>query len=173
MTEGTERTYAGLPGAFRYAFVQSDSRVFKLYAVVGALLALAITVFFALAMIVLVADTLDAAEGTLSLLRSFFVLVGLLVVLPIVAPILFVARRHRREIGDDAGYDRRLALTGFLFVFAVYVGLVVSTPPDQQAATDGVLGPVLEVLYALPSLAGLVPPIVAAILIYGAHRTSQ
>ncbi|GAB3017370.1 hypothetical protein [Natronobiforma cellulositropha] len=173
MTAETERTYKGLPGAFRYAFVQSDSLVFRLYVLVSALLGLLVGILFAFALIVLVADTLAAPEGSLSLLRSFFVLVGLLVVLPIVAPVLFVARRHRRKVGDDAGYDRQLALTGLLFIASLFVGLVISTPPDQQASTDGVLGPLLELLYALPATAGFVPPVATAALMYLVHRRSR
>ncbi|MCU4740648.1 hypothetical protein OB955_08130 [Halobacteria archaeon AArc-m2/3/4] len=173
MTEAAGKSYDGLPGAFRFAFSRSNSWLFKLYVAVALVLAGLVTIIFVFALIVLIADTVDASDGSISLLRSFFVLVGLLVVLPILAPVLFVARRHRREIGDDTGYDRRLASTGFLFIFAVYLGLVVSTPPEQQTSVDGALGPVLEVLYGLPSIVGLVPPVVAVLVIYGTHRLSR
>ncbi|WP_207591274.1 hypothetical protein [Halomontanus rarus] len=173
MTEAAGKSYNGLPGAFRFAFRRSDSLLFKLYAGVALVLAGLVTIIFALALVVLIGDTVGGGDGTISLLRSFFILVGLLVVLPILAPVLFVARRHRRAIGDDVGYDRRLASTGFLFIFAVYLGLVVSTPPEQQASVDGALGPVLEVLYGLPSIVGLVPPVVAVVVLYGTHRLSR
>lgn len=173
MTEAAGKSYNGLPGAFRFAFRRSDSRLFKLYAGVALVLATLVTILFALAVVVLIGDTVDGGDGTISLLRSFFILVGLLVVLPILAPVLFVARRHRRGIGDDVGYDRRLASTGFLFILAVYLGLVISTPPEQQASVDGALGSVLGVLYGLPSIVGLVPPVVAVLVLYGTHRLSR
>lgn len=164
--------YRGLPGAFVYAFRRSDSWLFRCYVLVGAALSLAIGLVFALGVIVLVANT-TGPGGTLSLSRSFFVLVGLLIVLPIVAPVLLVARRHRRGIGDDARYDRRLAVTGVLFVASVYVGLIVSTPPEQRVDVGNASAPIVEALYALPAIAGLVPPVVAAALIYVVHRRSR
>lgn len=178
-----DRSYRGLPGAFPYAFRRSDSRVFKLYAVIGGLLAAGVAVVFALALVVLIAETASAAEGTLSLMRAFFVLVGLLVIAPLVAPVLFVARRHRRaddgsegtdvEAASEATYDRRLAVSGFSFVVAVYLALIVSTPSDQQVGTDGTGGALLEALYALPAPAGLALPVAAALAIYAVHLRSR
>lgn len=169
-----DRSYDGLPGAFPYAFRRSGSLLFKCYVGVGLLLTLFISVLFALALISLIANTVDAtSSGTVSLMRAFFVLVGLLTVLPILAPILFVARRHRRNLGDDVAYDRRLAISGFLFLVSIYLALVVSTPAEQRVAADGALGPILEALYALPSIVGLVPPVVAALVIYWTHRLSR
>ncbi len=164
--------YRGVFGAVPYAFRRSDSRLFKLYAVVGAMLALLLSVVFLLSLVVFVGETVDTS-ATLSLSRSFVVVVGLLTVMPILAPILFVARRHRRGIGHDTRYDRRLALAGFAFICSIYVGLVVSTPPAQQVEVTGPLAPVVDALYALPPLVGLVPPVLAALSIYAVHRLSR
>lgn len=176
-----DRSYRGLPGAFPYAFRRSGSRLFKLYAVIGGLLAAGVAVVFVLALVVLIAETASAAEGTLSLMRAFFVLVGLLIIAPLVAPVLFVARRHRRaddasatgDVDEGTTYDRRLAVSGFTFVGAVYLALIVSTPPDQRVGADGAGGALLEALYALPPALGLVLPVVAALAIYAVHRRSR
>ncbi|MFC4989519.1 MULTISPECIES: hypothetical protein [Saliphagus] len=173
-----DRSYSGLLGAFPYAFRRSGSLLFKLYAAVGGLLAAGVAVIFALALVVLIADTAAASGGTISLMRAFFVVVALLVVGPLVAPVLFVARRHRRGSGDrdrgaDATYDRRLAVSGFAFAASVYVALIVSTPPAQQVGTDGTGGALLEALYALPAPVGLLLPVVAALAIYAVHLRSR
>lgn len=173
-----DRSYRGLLGAFPYAFRRSNSRIFKLYAAVGGLLAAGIAVIFALALVVLIAETAAASDGTISLMRAFFVLVALLVVAPIVAPVLLVARRYRRAdgggaTGEDSRYDRRLAVSGFAFVGAVYVALIVSTPPAQQVGTDGAGGAVLGMLYALPAPVGLALPVAAALAIYTVHHRSR
>lgn len=164
-----EKTYKGLLGSFRYSFGASDSTVYKGYVVLSALLALLLTLFFTLALIVLIAATLGASES-ITLVRSFFVLVGLLVVAPIIAPVLLVARRHRKRLGSGTAYDTALALGGFLFVAALYLGLVISVPPGLQESTGGALGGIVGVLYGLPSLLGFVPPIFAAALILLLHR---
>lgn len=170
-----DRSYRGLLGAFPYAFRRSGSRLFKLYAAVGGLLAAGVALLFALALVVLIADTAAASGGTISLMRAFFVVVALLVVGPLVAPVLFVARRHRRGDGGavDATYDRRLAVAGFAFAASVYVALIVSTPPAQQVGTDGTGGALLEALYALPAPVGLLLPVLAALAIYAVHLRSR
>lgn len=164
-----EKTYKGLLGSFRYSFGASDSPVYKGYVVVSALLALVVALFFTLALVVLIAGTLGAAE-TITLVRSFFVLVGLLVVAPILAPVLLVARRHRKRLGSGTAYDTALALGGFLFIATLYLGLVISVPPDLRESTGGPLGGVVEALYGIPSLLGFVPPILAAALLVALHH---
>ena len=160
-------TYGGVFGAFPYAFRTSGSLLFKSYAVVSALAALGWTALFALALVVLVAQTAVGQGGSLTLSRSFYVLVALFVVAPTIAPTLFVARTHRRAERRSARYDAALAAAGYLFLASLYVGLVMSVPPELQRASAG---PVVDVLYSLPQVTGLVPPVVAALLIYAVHR---
>ena len=76
--------YSGLFGAFPYALRRSDSRLFRLYAAVGGLLAAALAVFFAFALVVTVASTTDLSGGTITFVRSVFILFGFLVVAPLV-----------------------------------------------------------------------------------------
>lgn len=167
--EGGERTYGGLPGAFPYAFRRSESRLFKSYVVVGGLVAVGLVLFFLMAVVVAVGDTLGAVGGTFTFSRAFVLFVGLLVVGPVLAPILLVARRHRRG-GSSRAYDRALAASGYLFVPALYLLLVISAPPDLRESPPAALAPVVEMLYALPPVAGVVPPLAAAAVTYLVHR---
>ncbi|WP_251329389.1 hypothetical protein [Haloplanus pelagicus] len=161
--------YGGIVGAFPYAFRASDSRLFRSYVVLGGLLTVAVALLFVTAVIGVIAGTVGGG-GTLTLSRSFFAVVGLLVVVPLVAPVLFVARRHRRAGGSDGRYDAGLAASGYLFALSLYVGVVASVPPAQQATPTGTLAPVVAALYGLPQLVGIGPPLVAAGLFLLVHR---
>jgi uncharacterized membrane protein YuzA (DUF378 family) len=166
MTDG----YRGLFGAFPYAFRQSRSFVFRTYVLVGALASLAVTLLFGAGLVVLVAQTAALEGGSLTLSRAFYVVVGLFVVAPLVAPVLLVARRHRRAEGNDVRYDFTLSLAGYLFIVSLYVGLVITVPADQQTAPPAAVAPLVETLYALPQLAGVLPPLLAAAVIAVVHR---
>jgi hypothetical protein len=177
--------YRGVVGAFPYAFRRSGSWLFRSYVVVSALATLLVGLIVTAGLVVLIANTARFAGGSLTLSRSFYVVVGLLVVLPMVAPTLLVARRHRLgrgsgvEAGEDgagagdARYDAALALAGYLFILSVYVGLVTSVPPDQQVAPAGPLAPAVRVLYGLPALAGLAFPVAAAAAMAVVHRVAR
>lgn len=176
-TEGDEDAYGGLLGAFPYAFRASDSVLFRLYVVVAGLLAVLTVLVFGTALVVQVAGTLGGPGGTFTFSRTLFVLLGLFVVAPLVAPVLLVARRHRRT-GSDTRYDTLLAAAGVLFVVSLYLGLVASIPPEftldgevqVRPPATGPLAPLIEVLYALPSPAAPVVPLLGAALILLAHR---
>jgi len=167
---GETDAYGGIFGAFPYAFRASDSRLLRTYVVVGGLIAALVVVLFVLSLVVLVAETVGATGGTFTFSRAFLVVVMVLVVVPLVAPVLFVARRHRR-VGSTAGYDRTLAATGYLFVLALYLGLLVSAP---ESLTDdpgsGPVGALVARLYALPRAGGVVPPLLGAAVVYLAHH---
>jgi hypothetical protein len=173
--------YGGVIGAFPYAMRRSDSWLFRSYVAVAALVAAVTTLIVAAGVVVLIAGTATVRGGTFTFSRSLYVVVGLFVVAPVVAPVLLVARRHRRggaaaaaAAGTGADrYDLALGAAGYLFVLALYVGLVVTVPPAQQTPPTGVLAPlapVVDVLYALPAAYGVVPPLVAAALIVAVHR---
>lgn len=164
-----EEAYGGLFGAIPYALGSSRSWLFKTYVVVGGLAALGAAILMTLSLVTLVSRTATVGGGSLTLSRAFFVLVGLAVVGPLLAPILFVARRHRR-VGNEKRYDASLALAGYLFFAALYVGLVITIPAGQQQPVSGALAGVVGVLYALSQLWGLVPPALTAVGIYLTHR---
>jgi hypothetical protein len=179
--DGSEsRTYAGILTAFPYALRESDSRLFKLYAAGSGLLSLLLAFYFAAAVAVAVSNTLGAAGGTFTFVRSFYVFVALAVVAPIVAPVLFVAREHRRGRGD-LRYDRRMAGLGLVYLVALYVAAVISMPPsftlDGETITrpepSGLFAPVVSVLYAMPPLSSVLPPAVVGVAMYLLDRRHQ
>lgn len=169
--------YSGLFGAFPYAFRRSDSPLFRAYALVGGLLAAALAVFFALALVVTIAATSNQGDGTITFVRSVFIVLGFVLVAPLVAPVLFVARRHRRE-GSDARYDTALAAAGAAYLVTLYMGAVASMPAsfelDGEMTTrpepSGLTAPVVEALYAVPEALSWTIPLAGAVLVYLAHR---
>lgn len=169
--------YSGVFGAFPYAFRRSESRLFRSYVLFGGLLAVFVAVFFTLALIVVISRTIGGTGGTLTFARSLFVLLALLIVAPLIAPVLFVARRHRRT-DSDARYDAVLAATGYLFVGSLYLGAVASMPAefalDGETTTrpepSGVTAPIVELLYAMPETLSWTIPVTGAVIIYLAHR---
>lgn len=159
--------YSGVFGAFPYAFRASESRLFRSYAVLGGLMALLLALLFGGALVALIAQT-SGGGGTFTFSRAFLVTVGFAVVAPLVAPVLLVARRHRRA-DSDPRYDAALAAAGYLFVGALYLAVVVSTPAAQQESVTGPLAPVVTALYGLPRLASVPILVVATALVALAH----
>jgi uncharacterized membrane protein YuzA (DUF378 family) len=162
-------SYGGFFGAYPYAFRQSDSRLFRSYVVLGGLLTAFVVLFFVTALVTLVANTVGTVGGTFTFVRAFYIVVGLAVVAPLAAPVLLVARRHRR-VGGKADYDGALAASGYLFLFSLYLALVISAPPGARSDPPAAIAPLVEFLYGLPPAAGAVPPLVAIALGYLLHR---
>jgi hypothetical protein len=176
-TSGDDGAYGGVLGAFPYAFRTSGSVLFRLYVLVGGLLAVLAVLVFGAALVVQVAGTLGGPGGTFTFARTLFVLLGLFVVAPLIAPVLLVARRHRRT-GSDTRYDTLVAAAGVLFVVTLYLGLVASIPAEftldgetqVRPPATGPLAPLVRLLYALPPVASPVVPLLGAALILLAHR---
>ncbi|WP_231754466.1 hypothetical protein [Halapricum sp. CBA1109] len=171
-TDGDD-SYGGIFGAFPYAFRASESRLFRSYAVVGGLAALAIAVTFLLALVNLVGSTASAGAGVFTFSRSFYIVVALAVVVPIIAPVLSVARRHRRGTGSSPSrYDFGLAAVGYVYLGSLYVLLVASAPSGLRRDPEGsgVTASVVEFLYGLDPIYGLVPPAAVALVMYLLHR---
>jgi len=162
-TNETDDAYDGLFGAFPYALRSSESYLLRSYVVVGGLAALGTALLFTLALVVLLGETVGVGGGQFSFVRAFFIFAGMLVVAPLVAPVLFVARRIRRGTADRR-FAFALGLLGYGFIGSLYVGAVISTPTGQQTIPGNpVLAAVVGGLYALPRLAGLVPPLLVAV----------
>lgn len=166
--EDADDPYGGLPGAFAYALRASGSLLFRSYVVVAALLTLGVALVVGLGVVTLVAGV-GGGSGVLNLSRALYVLVGLAVLAPVVAPVLLVARRHRRGAGA-VRYDRGMGLAGYLVVASLYVGLVTTVPQAHQEPAAGALAPAVEFLYALPPAAGVAPPLVATAVVALVHR---
>ena len=170
--------YDGVFGAFPYAFRHSESRLFKLYVVASALAIGLITLFVGAALVVLIGRTAAVQGGSLTLSRSFYIVVGLLIVLPAIAPTLLVARRRRRGTGGSASHETAIAAAGFLFLLSVYLGVVASMPEtftlDGETVTrpppSGVFAPVVAALYAIPPVFAWSVPLAGAALVGLAHR---
>lgn len=176
--------YGGLLGAFPYALRSSESRLFRLYCAVAALIGLFGALLVGFGVVELLAET-GRAEGTGAFVRGFYVVVGLAAVAPLVAPVLLVARRHRMTVSSP-GYDAALGLAGFVFLLLLYAGLVASTPVAHQEAVGPVVialgGNVLRIeafadlarfLYSLPRVAGLVGPALGAVAIGLTHALAR
>lgn len=163
-------SYSGLLTAYPYAILESDSLTFRLYALVSGLIAAFTAILLGAGLIVMMGSTAAASGGVFTLSRMFLFVVGILVVVPIVAPVLFVARRHRREIAVADGYDLALGAMGFVFLFGLYVALIISEPSDLQNAPPAAVAPLVGFLRSLPRITGLVPPTLAAAGIWLVHR---
>ena len=168
MSDGDD-SYSGVFGAVPYAFRAAESRLFRSYAVVGSLVALVAALAFLVSLMITLSDTLAGSVGTFSFSRAFIIFVGLLVVGPLIAPILSVAYR-RRTGTSDASYEFRMGVLGYLFIIALYLMLVVTAPPEYRSTPDGALAPIVEALYGLDPLVGVVPPVAVAVAIYWLHR---
>lgn len=167
-----ERGYSGAITAFPYAFRTSNSRAFKAYTVVGGLLTIGGSLLFLLGIVALLGRISGTPAGVLTFLPALYLLVWLFTIAPITAPVLLVARRHRLGDGnDDSSYDRSIALAGFAFIVALYLAAIISTPTGQQeTVTPGLFAPIVRFLYELPRIAGIVPPLLAAVVMGVVHR---
>jgi len=158
--------YSGILTAYPYAAGASSSWFFRVYVLVSAFVALFVTVIFVTALVELIAATARVPGGSLTLTRTFYVVLNLFVILPMVAPVLFVAYRHRRESSVSTRYDQVMAASGFLYLVATYVGAVSTTPPEHQQEA----GQVGRFLYSLPQEVGFGVALLAAVLVYVTHR---
>ncbi|MBP1922955.1 hypothetical protein J2751_001988 [Halorubrum alkaliphilum] len=159
-------SYRGVFGAIPYAIRHTESWTMRVYGIVGGLAAGAIALVVTLALVVWMGETADVQSGTFLFSRSLYVIAGFAAVAPLLAPLLFVARRHRRNDPVAAGYDRWLAYSGFLFLISLYLGMVISAPADLRDPTEST---VVSALYALPPVSGAVPPIAAAAVVFVTH----
>ncbi|KDS91352.1 hypothetical protein FK85_03215 [Halorubrum saccharovorum] len=159
-------SYRGVFGAIPYAIRETESWTMRVYGVIGALAAGLISTVVALALVVWMAETAEVQGGTFLFSRSLYVIAGFAAVAPLLAPLLFVARRHRRGDPVKPGYDRNLAYGGFLFLVSLYVGLIISAPAELREPTESA---VVGALYGLPQIAGIAPPILAALVVFAIH----
>lgn len=164
-----EDAYGGVLGAFPYAARTSDSRALRSYVAVAALVVVVSLLVFVPALVAVVAATVGQS-AVVAVVRGWIVLVWLGVVAPTVAPVLLVARRHRRGRAVHARYDLAMALTGYCFLLALYAGLLATAPPDLRGTPTGPGAPLVEALYGLSQPAGVAIPVGAAVLEGVVHR---
>lgn len=156
--------YAGLVGAYAYALRQSRSWFFRTYVVASAAAGVFIAMVLVLAVISWTASPVAFGE------RAFLGVIGLLLLVPLFGPVLLVARRHRRADSQPAA-DRWLGLAGYGFMASILLALFVSDPSPH--AVEGAFGPAAAWLDRLPDRYGLVPPVVAAVVIAVVARVTR
>ena len=167
---GEDDGYSGFLSAYWYAFRRTDSYLCKSYVLASVLAVAFVSVLLLLTLVTWFVATLGQSALTTSS-NAFLGVIAIAILAPLVAPVMFVARTHRR--GGRAGRrrDAALALAGYLFVASLYVGLVISIPEgDLQPETGSA---VVAFLYSLPQLFGLVPPLLAALVILLVHRATR
>lgn len=169
VTDGEGNGSSGTRG--RYSLVwrsvrsslASESRLLRSYAVVGAVLAVLVALGFLLALPQWVVWSLGGS-ATVTFSRAFLLLTGLAVLASLLTPIVVAGRRHDRDTATPRG-DFLLAASGYLFVVSMYLALLISAPPDSRDPPPEAVAPVVEFLYGLDPVYGLVPPVVAAVLV--------
>ena len=155
MTEGGP--YSGLFGAYRYAFRQSSSLLFRAYVAASAVVGGFVSLLLVLGVVNWAGNAGQFGE------RALLSVIGVLVLAPLFAPVLIVARRYRLDAGSP-GDDRLFALAGAGFLASIYLALFI-TDPNDHAAPGPLAGPV-AVLDGLPQVYGLLPPVAATLVIY-------
>lgn len=158
-------TYGGLIGAFPYAFRQSESWLFRSYVLVSAVVGGFLGLLLLLGLVTWLAGPTGLA-GQNALLG----VIGIFVLAPLAAPVLFVARRHRLD-DDRPGVDRLFGLVGYAFVGSLYLALLITDPSHHTVS--GPIRPVIDALDALPRTYGFVPPVAVAIAILGVARLTR
>lgn len=149
--------YGGILGAYPYAFRQSRSWLFRSYVVVSGVVGGFIAILLLLGLITWLAGPTGLAGQ-----NAFLGVIGILVIAPLAAPVLFVARRYRLETPNPEA-DRLFALAGYLFLGSLYLALLITDP--SQHTVGGPLQGLLAALDALPGTYGLIPPVIAAVAI--------
>lgn len=158
--------YGGLFGGFVFAFRQSDSYVFRAYVVASVAVGVVVALLLFLGLVFWLGNPTPFGQQALLGVIAIFLLV------PLFAPVLVVARRHRRGPGaGDRRADALLGLAGFGFVLAVYLAGIISAPDLPE--TSGALAPVVAALDALPRRLWIAPPLVSVASIWLAVRLTR
>ena len=156
--------YGGFAGALLWAFRRSDSYLLRAYVVVAALVGAFVAVLLLLGAVTWLATPAPIGQ------RALLGVIAILVLVPLFAPVLVVARRHRYGAAGRRA-DALLGLTGFGFVLAVYLALLVSDPNPH--GVSGPLAPAVAAVDALPRRYWVVPPVCAAVSIWLAVRVTR
>jgi hypothetical protein len=157
--------YGGILGAYPYAFRQSRSWLFRSYVVASGVVGGFIAVLLLLGLITWLAGPTGLAGQ-----NAFLGVIGILVIAPLAAPVLFVARRYRLETPRPEA-DRLFAIAGYLFLGSLYLALLITDP--SQHTIGGPLQGLLATLDALPGTYGLILPVIAAVAILLVARLTR
>jgi len=158
--------YRGLLGAYASAFRRSRSYVFRSYVLTSAVAGALTALLLALALVSWLAS--PTAFGQQALLG----VIGLFVFVPLFAPVLVVASRHRGGV-DDPSADALLGLAGYSFLVSVFLALFISDPNAHDLSSLGPLRPAFAAIDSLPRAAWAVPPLLSVAAIYLAVRYTR
>ena len=156
--------YGGLLGGFLFAFRRSDSYVLRAYVLVAAVVGAFAAILLLLGVVTWLATPAPIGQ------RALLGVIAIAVLVPLFAPVLVVARRHRRGTTGRRA-DAALGLAGFGFVLSVYLAGLVSAP--DLPVTAGPLGPAIDAIDALPRRYWIVPPLLSVASIWLAVRLTR
>lgn len=153
---------SALAGAVRSSLRRGRSRVLRTYAIVAALVSVFTASLILLALPGWIART-DGTAATLMLAPGVLLLAGIAVIGMVMAPLLLATRRV-----PDPGKRRRLEALyggfGYAVLLSLYAAMIISAPADQLGGSPAALEPAVDALNALPTVAGVVPPMVTVAL---------
>src|SRR6056297_1541966 len=87
---------------------------------------------FTLSLVVWIGETASTPGGSLTLSRTFIAVMGLFAAGPLLAPVLLVARKHRKGLSYHPRYDTIMALRGVGFLLSIYLAAIISMPESFQ-----------------------------------------
>ena len=144
--------------AVRSCLQRDRSPVLRTYAIVALVVSI-----FALVLLLLALPTWMAhPSGTSALLMlapGLLALGGLAVIAALVAPVL-LAHRRVPDPGAEPTTEFVYGLFGYAVVVALYAALIISAPEGARGDPPSGLEPLIEPLYGLHPLVGIVPPVV-------------
>lgn len=156
--------YRGIVGAFVSAFRRSDSHLLRAYVLASVVVGVFVTLLLALGVVTWLSQPAPLGQ------RALLGVVAIFVLVPLFAPVLVTARRHRRGAGNRRA-DALLGLVGFGFLLSVYLAGVISAPDLPEPS--GALAPVVAALDALPRRYWVVPPLLSVASIWLAVRRTR
>ncbi|PSQ44569.1 hypothetical protein BRD17_03760 [Halobacteriales archaeon SW_7_68_16] len=169
--EGAETARGGsrsvVVGAFRGA-IRSESLALRAYGYLGGVVAVLIAVLVVLALPQWVVTTLGSSASN-GFSQGFLFLVGLAVLVPLVAPAIYAARRHRHGTATRRR-DAVFGTLGLAYLVALYLALVISAPAGTRGDPPGAIAGIVEALYGLPPVYAVIPPVGVVVSVIVANR---
>lgn len=160
MSEG----YRGLVGAFVYAFRKTDSWVFRVYAILSAVVGLYIALLIGLAIVAWAGTTMAFGD------QAFLAVIGIVLLVPLFTPVLVTARRLRQGTSTEHAAVL-VSLAGYGFIASIILALLITDP--TRHSIPGRMGALILVIQDIPRPFGVVPPIIAAVIIAIAIRYTR